>query len=74
MFKKANSCIVSNFYIKSQLFRSVWLLQFRCIVSNFYIKSQLLVRGLSTLVGCIVSNFYIKSQLRNYYSFSQYVV
>ena len=33
-------CIVSNFYIKSQLVLVVNCEDFRCIVSNFYIKSQ----------------------------------
>ena len=35
-----NCCIVSNFYIKSQLRRIVSKFGFGCIVSNFYIKSQ----------------------------------
>ena len=34
------SCIVSNFYIKSQQSRSAMDKFDRCIVSNFYIKSQ----------------------------------
>ena len=34
-------CIVSNFYIKSQLDLCGNFNRFGCIVSNFYIKSQL---------------------------------
>ncbi len=34
-------CIVSNFYIKSQLQRIEIIGTLSCIVSNFYIKSQL---------------------------------
>ncbi len=55
-------CIVSNFYIKSQLFGYVKLLPNGCIVSNFYIKSQRMDKFDGLEVGCIVSNFYIKSQ------------
>ena len=35
------SCIVSNFYIKSQPKTTYKGVELRCIVSNFYIKSQL---------------------------------
>ena len=35
------SCIVSNFYIKSQLLVLKYEEILCCIVSNFYIKSQL---------------------------------
>ena len=34
------SCIVSNFYIKSQLIANTLANLSGCIVSNFYIKSQ----------------------------------
>ena len=34
------SCIVSNFYIKSQQLPAHIVMYFGCIVSNFYIKSQ----------------------------------
>ena len=33
-------CIVSNFYIKSQLLNEKMTKLLGCIVSNFYIKSQ----------------------------------
>ena len=56
------SCIVFNFYIKSQ--HSLWLYvcRFCCIVFNFYIKSQQVRHRLVTRPCCIVFNFYIKSQ------------
>ena len=57
------SCIVSNFYIKSQRRCSSANRSERCIVSNFYIKSQREVPKIDEAERCIVSNFYIKSQL-----------
>ena len=57
------SCIVSNFYIKSQLKAGLPIHCHSCIVSNFYIKSQRNRKNPSGLDRCIVSNFYIKSQL-----------
>ena len=55
-------CIVSNFYIKSQLPPPIILPRPSCIVSNFYIKSQLDLLSRVKWIRCIVSNFYIKSQ------------
>ena len=60
-----NRCIVSNFYIKSQLFAPRMTYNACCIVSNFYIKSQLSASAYASYFSCIVSNFYIKSQLIN---------
>ena len=57
------SCIVSNFYIKSQPVVYQVYSTPCCIVSNFYIKSQLEANKDKAREGCIVSNFYIKSQL-----------
>ena len=56
------SCIVSNFYIKSQPKPPPVVNHFCCIVSNFYIKSQPCTTTLAIRMCCIVSNFYIKSQ------------
>ena len=56
------SCIVSNFYIKSQQQASCTSEKCCCIVSNFYIKSQLRALWMLSPARCIVSNFYIKSQ------------
>ena len=61
------SCIVSNFYIKSQLSLLDSFFEESCIVSNFYIKSQPKPTALALAVRCIVSNFYIKSQPRYYF-------
>ena len=55
-------CIVSNFYIKSQLFTMTLAIRMCCIVSNFYIKSQRSGGSANGTYSCIVSNFYIKSQ------------
>ena len=56
------SCIVSNFYIKSQQLSDRKYTRKCCIVSNFYIKSQRSTTTLVIRMCCIVSNFYIKSQ------------
>ena len=60
--KETFSCIVSNFYIKSQLTKRLKAFLTCCIVSNFYIKSQHPNAYSRMDKCCIVSNFYIKSQ------------
>ena len=57
-----SSCIVFNFYIKSQLSAVTNRFLAGCIVFNFYIKSQLEADSQWQAEGCIVFNFYIKSQ------------
>ena len=60
------SCIVFNFYIKSQPRNDSVFVRNGCIVFNFYIKSQPAGDCESASGGCIVFNFYIKSQLGSF--------
>ena len=67
-------CILLNFYIKPQRYRTRFPGAAGCILLNFYIKPQRNLYGYGRDIGCILLNFYIKPQLEQVDSSSSGVV